>query len=141
MSGNGRSRFENSLALLKGTKVRISNPESFPEPGIAPVELRFSDGSRMRANYWRIIRDNKAHTSSFDHQQKYGLPAPIDAFVRIAELLNGTCLREAKWDARKGDVILSFEPSVDLQVFNFTGYEDREIHFSSGVAEYSPYVR
>ena len=70
--------FENSLASLKGTTVRTSNPERFPEPGIAPVELYFSDGSRSRTDYWRIIRDGKARTSSFDHQQRYGLPVPID---------------------------------------------------------------
>jgi hypothetical protein len=65
--------FENSLALLNGTTVRTSNPERFPEPGIAPIELYFSDGSRLRTDYWRIIRDGKARTTSFDHQQKYGL--------------------------------------------------------------------
>ena len=52
--------FENSIASLKGTTVKASNPERFPEPGIAPVELYFSDGSRLRADYWRIIRGGKA---------------------------------------------------------------------------------
>jgi hypothetical protein len=132
--------FENSLASLKGTKVRTSNPEWVLEPGIAPVELYFSDGSRMRANYWRVIRDGKAHASSFDHQNKYGLPAPIDAFAQIAEALDGTSLRDAKWDASTGDLIFSFEPNVELQVFSFTGYEDWEIHFSNGTGEYSPYA-
>ena len=133
--------FENSLASLKGAKVRTSNPEFFLEPGIAPVELHFSDGSRIRANYWRIVRDSKARTSSFDHQQKYGLPEPIDAFARIAEELDGKSLREARWDARTGDLIFSFEHELELQVFNFTGYEDWEIHFSNGTGEYSPYAR
>src|SRR3954454_23154694 len=113
--------FENSLASLKDTTVSTSNPERFPEPGIAPVELHFSDGSRLRTDYWRIILDDKAQTSSFDHGQQYGLPAPIDAFAWIAELLDGRTLREAKWDPRTGDVMLSFQPNVELQVFNFTG--------------------
>ena len=82
MSGNGRSL---SLASLKGTTVKTSNPERFPEPGIAPIELHFSDGSRMRTDYWRIICDGNARVTSFDHQQKYGLPAPIDAFAQIGE--------------------------------------------------------
>jgi len=133
--------FSNSLASLKGAKVRTSNPEWVLEPGIAPVELHFSDGSRIRANYWRIIRAGKAQTSSFDHKQQYGLLAPIDAFARIAEELDGTYLREARWDARTGDVIFSFESDLELQVFNFTGYEDWEIHFSNGTGEYSPYAR
>ncbi len=137
----GVEGFENSLASLNGTTVRTSNPERFPEPGITPVELYFSDGSRLRTDYWRLIRDGKSHTSSFDHQQKYGLPAPIDAFAQIGEALDGKSLREAKWDARTGDVILFFAPDIELQVFNFTGYEDWEIHFSNGTGEYSPYAR
>jgi hypothetical protein len=133
--------FENSLASLKGATVRTSNPERFPEPGIAPVDLHFSDGSRMRADYWRIIRDGKARMSSFDHQQKYGLPVAVDAFAEIAEALDGKTLREATWDNRTGDIALSFEPNVELQVFAFTGYEAWEIHFGNGIGEYSPYAR
>jgi hypothetical protein len=132
--------FENSLASLKGTTVRTSNPERFPEPGIAPIELHFSDGSRMRTDYWRIICDGNARVTSFDHQQKYGLPAPIDAFAQMAEVLDGRTLREAKWNARTGDVVLSFESNVEMQLFNFTGYEDWEIHFSNGTGEYSNYA-
>lgn len=133
--------FEKSLAALKGTTVRTSTPERFLEPGIAPVELYFSDSSRLRADYWRIIRNGKSHTSSFDHQQKYGLPTSIDAFAEIAAALDGKTLREAKWDARTGDITLSFESDSELQVFNFTGYEDWEVHFSDGTGEYSPYAR
>jgi hypothetical protein len=132
--------FENSLASLKGTTVKTSNPERFPEPGIAPIELHFSDGSRMRTDYWRIICDGNARVTSFDHQQKYGLPAPIDAFAQMAEVLDGRTLREAKWNARTGDVVLSFESNVEMQLFNFTGYEDWEIHFSNGTGEYSNYA-
>jgi len=132
--------FENSLASLKGTTVRTQDPERFPEPGIAPVELYFSDGTRSRTDYWRIIRDGKVQTSSFDHKQKYGLPAPIDAFARIAEELDGKTLREAKWEPRTGDIVLFFEPNVELQMFKFTGYEDWEIHFSNGTGEYSNYA-
>jgi hypothetical protein len=108
--------FENSLASRKGTTVRTQDPERFPEPGIAPVELYFS------------------------HKQKYGLPAPIDAFARIAEELDGKTLREAKWEPRTGDIVLFFEPNVELQMFKFTGYEDWEIHFSNGTGEYSNYA-
>ncbi len=133
--------FEDSLASLKGAKVRISNPEWYPEPGTAPVELYFSDGSRLRTNYWRIIFDGKISTSSFDHQQKYGLPAPIDAFAQIAEALDGRAVREAKLDTRTGDLVFSFEPNLELQMFNFTGYEDWEMHFPNGTGEYSNYCR
>lgn len=91
----------------------------------------------MRTDYWRIICDGNAHVTSFDHQQKYGLPAPIDAFAQMAEVLDGRTVREAKWNARTGNVVLSFESNVEMQLFNFTGYEDWEIHFSNGTDEYS----
>jgi len=132
--------FENSLDSLRGRTVRTSNPKWTPEPGIAPVELQFSDGARVLTSYWRIIRNGKSYLSSFDHQQEYGLPEAIDAFARIAEVLDGTTLREARWDARTGDVFFFFEPDLELQVFSFTGYEDWEMHFSNGIAEYSPYA-
>ena len=95
----------------------------------------------MRSDYWRIISDDKAQTSSFDHQQKYGLPVPIDAFAQIAVALDGRAVQEVKWNARTGDLILSFEPNVELQVFSFTGYEDWEIHFPNGTGEYSTFAR
>jgi hypothetical protein len=133
--------FENLLASLRGTNVRTENPEWFWEPGMATVELHFSDGSRLRTNYWRIIRDDKAEISSFDHKQQYGLPAPIDALARIAELLDGRSLREARRDSRTGDLVFSFEPDVELQALNLSGYEDWEIVFSNGTGEYSPYAR
>lgn len=50
-------------------------------------------------------------------------------------------MRGAKWDARTGDLIFSFEPNVELQVFNLTGYEDWEIHFPDGTGEYSNFAR
>lgn len=120
--------------------MSTSNPQRIPEPGVAPVELHFSDGSRMRVDYWRIIREDKARESSFDHRQQYGLPDPIDAYARLAETLDGKIVRNVAWDARTGDITLSFETNIELQVFSFTGYEDWEIHFSNGTGEYSPYA-
>jgi len=133
--------FENSLASLKGTTVKTAIPERVQEAGTAPVELHFSDGSQLRTDYWRIILDGNANASSFDHQQQYGLSAPINAFAQIADALDGKTLREAKWESRTGDLKLFFLPDVEVQVFNFTGYENWEIHFSNGTGEYSPYTR
>jgi hypothetical protein len=89
----------------------------------------------------RIIQGNRAGTSSFDHMQKYGLPAPIDTFLEIAKLLDGATVREATWNARSGDMMFQFESDTELQVFNFTGYEAWEIHFANGTGEYSLYAR
>ena len=78
--------------------------------------------------------------SSFDHDQKYGLPAPIDAFKELEEQLEGRRVTDAFLDARTGDLLFHFEEDVEFCVFNFTGYEVWEIHFPNGTGEYSPHA-
>jgi hypothetical protein len=135
------ANFERSLSALKGTTVKVSNSGAYPEPGTASVQLLFSDGSRLRADYWRIIDRDEAGVSSFDHDQKYGLPAPIDAFQQLEHELQGKLVTDALLDARTGDLLFSFEEDLEFRVFNFTGYEVWEIHFPNGTGEYSPYAR
>jgi hypothetical protein len=132
---------DQSLASLKGASVRVSNAGWYPEPGASTVELIFSDGTRLRADYWRIIKDGRADVSSFDHDQKYGLPVPINAFSVIEQRLQGQVVTEARFTLRTGDLNFQFEDDVELEVFNFTGYEVWEIHFPNGTGEYSPHAR
>ena len=131
--------FDQSLSKLKGQSVRVSDSGAFPEPGAASIQMIFSDGSRLRADYWRVIKNGRAGISSFDHKQKYGLPAPIDAFASIVQDLEGKCVTEASLEARTGDLHFSFG-DIELEVFNFTGCEVWEIHFPNGTGEYSPYA-
>lgn len=133
--------FDQSLSELKGTSVRVSEAGTYPEPGAASVQLLFSDGSRLRADYWRIIKAGRADVSSFDHNQKYGLPAPINSFERIEQELQGKVVDEARFIHETGDLRFGFGEDIELEVFNFTGYEVWEIHFSNGTGEYSPYAR
>jgi len=46
------SNFENSLSSLRGATAEVSNSGVYPEPGRASVQLLFSDGSSLRADYW-----------------------------------------------------------------------------------------
>jgi hypothetical protein len=108
---------------------------------MASVQLLFSEGSRLRADYWRIVKGDKAGLSSFDHEQKYGLPAPINAFKEVEQELAGKRVTDAHFDVRTGDLCFSFEGEVEFRVFNFTGYEVWEIHFPNGTGEYSPHAR
>lgn len=133
--------FDGSLGGLKGASAHVSNPNRYPEPGAATVELLFSDGSRLLAYYWRIIKAGRADVSSFDHDQKYGLPAPINAFAHIEHELEGRCVTYARLNHQTGDLNFGFEGDIELQVFNFTGYEVWEIHFPNGTGEYSNYAK
>jgi hypothetical protein len=133
--------FDKSLSDLAGTSVQVSEGASYPEPGAASVDVLFSNGSRLRAEYWRMIKDGKAGRSSFDHLQKYGLPGPIDAVRDLREQLQDRTVTDARLNKETGDLIFKFSGNVELQVFNFTCYEIWEFSFHGGSVEYSNYVK
>jgi hypothetical protein len=128
------------LSGLRHASVSVVDDDAYPEPGQASVLLRFGDGTRFKAAYWRVVANGRARLSSFDHEQKYGLPAPIDAKNGLREILRGRTCVEARLDGRTGDLSFGFDGDVSLQVFNFTGYEIWEIRFPDGTEELSNYV-
>jgi hypothetical protein len=104
------------------------------------VQITFADDAVLTGTYWRLIVDEQAVLSSFDHGQQYGLPAPIDAIAELAKELEGHSLNEVRLDKETADVVLSFAGRRKLQVFNFTGYEIWNIQFPDGRVEYSNHV-
>jgi hypothetical protein len=128
---------EKSLSDLKHGSVRVSATGATMELGDASVQLLFSNGSRLRAEYWRVTKDGKASVSSFDHQQQYGLPAPIDVITELQEHLRDKSVTDARLDGETGDLLFLFSENIKFQVFNFTGYEIWEISFPDGTGEYS----
>jgi hypothetical protein len=135
------TNFERSLSELKGASVNVSKSGYYPEPGTASVELLFSDGSRLRADYWRVVKSGNVGLSSFDHDQQYGLPTKIDAYYQLEQELKGRCVTNALLEAETGDLLFRFDGDLEYRAFNFTGYEVWEIHFKNGRGEYSPYAR
>lgn len=133
--------FDKSLFNLRNTSVYVSPTNYYPEPGKASVELLFGNGSKLRAEYWRVTREGKVSISSFDHQQQYGLPAPIDAIKELQENLRDRTVTHAQLDGESGDLFLAFSGNIKFRVFNFTSYEVWEIHFPDGTGEYSPYAK
>jgi len=133
--------FDKSLFNLRNLSVHVSATDAYPEPGMASVQLLFGNGSRLRAEYWRVIENGKAGISSFDHNQQYGLPAPIDAIKQLQEQLQDKTVTDARLDGETGDLLFQFADNVKLQVFNFTGYEIWEISFPDGSGEYSNYAK
>ena len=104
------------------------------------MALKFADGSALRADYWRLIKDGKARLSNFDHAQKYGLPAPINAALELAKELRDKLVLKARPDVQTGDLLFDFSDRIHLQVLNFTGYEVWEMRFRDGAIKYSNYV-
>jgi hypothetical protein len=133
--------FTDSLTKLKASSVTVLGANAYHEPGMATVQLLFSEGAKLRADYWRVIRDRKEIVSSFDHQQKYGLPAPRDAIKELQKELRNKTVTEAHLDKETGDLLFRFNEEIKLQIFGFSGYEVWEISFSDGTGEYSNYVK
>ena len=125
--------------LKKCQVVNVTDPDAHPEPGLATVVIEFSNRTELQIGYWRIIKNNRASTSSFDHQQKYGLPALINAKEEIKNVLQGKEVLDAKLEIETGDIIIDFNDNLKLQVFNFTGYEVWEFRLPDGAVEYSNY--
>jgi hypothetical protein len=135
------ANFEKSLSLLRGVSAEVSTGDEYPETGQASIKLLFANRTRLRAAYWRLIADDKAGMSSFDHQQKYGLPVPIDAVKSLCEILQDKPVTNALLDRRTGDLLFEFGGGTTLQVLNFTGYEIWELNFPEGTVEYSNYAK
>ena len=140
--------WEQNLAKLRNTPVAVSRhnmPESvenvadYDEYG-ATIFVKFSDGTVLRASYWRFIQNGGPRLSSFDHHQQYGLPAAIDAKEKLCNLLEGKLCHKVEFDPETADLILTFGETTQLQVFRFTAYEDWEISFPDGTGEYCNYA-
>jgi hypothetical protein len=128
-----------ALSALSGSTVAVSPTDIPRDTGQAPVSVTFSSGPVLSAAYWRIITDGRAGTSSFDHEQIYGLPNAVDAVEVLGNTLTGKRLLSAFIEPSTGDLHFNFADHVTFQVFNFTGYEIWDIWFPDGAVEYSNY--
>ncbi len=135
------SDLTDSLAKLTGNSVDVLDADAYPEPGKATTQLIFSEGARLRIDYWRVIRDGKERVSSFDHEQQYGLPGPIDAVKELRTELQHKVVVRVQLDKETGDLLIQFTANIKLQVFGFSAYEVWEISFPDGTGEYSNHTK
>jgi hypothetical protein len=137
-----RNDLEQSLQKLKGCSVQVTESNAYPpEIGEASVVILFSDGTKLRSDYWRVIKGGRASISNFDHKQQYGLPARIDAVELLANDLHRQLVTDAQHDKETGDRLLWFSNNIKCQILNFTGFEIWEINFPDGTGAYSNYVK
>jgi hypothetical protein len=83
-----RASLQDALVKLLDSTVVVSAGNGFQEHGQASVSLLFVDGTILDAEYWRLIEKGAASYSSFDHQQKYGLPKTFDAVEELGNRLS-----------------------------------------------------
>jgi hypothetical protein len=102
-----------SLSKLKSSSVRVSEFPSFTDAEMACIRLIFAEGTKLRADYWRVVKDGKERISSFDHRQKYALPAPLDAIAELQKELQDKRVTEAQLDTETGDLLFQFTINVN----------------------------
>jgi hypothetical protein len=133
------------LAQLHGTKcdeVRAVEYQEQPTNSLYSVgtSILFGDGTVLNAQFWRLVKGGRPVVSIFDHRQKYGLPAPIDALRVLHDALSGRLVSDAAMEPTTGDLHFRFENDLALEVFNFTGFEIWELKFPDGAGQLSNYA-
>jgi hypothetical protein len=84
----------------------------------------FAAGDLLVECPWKAIEAGSVVLASGDHQQKYGLPEPIDAPSRIRELLKDRVVEGVEVDSATSDLSLTFTRDFRFEVFNdSSGYE------------------
>src|ERR1700722_8105923 len=73
------------LAMLKNTSVAVADGYIPDERGTASVVVSFSDGTILRAFYWRLIEDGRAEQ----------LRSPAEIWSSRADRCKGTAIQYA----------------------------------------------
>jgi len=82
---------------------------------------------------WRLLHKGQIRLTSEDHNQKYGLPAPIDAAAEANRLLNGSHILSAEIRHGTSDLLVTFEGELKLEAIPvFTGYEAWQVYTPQG---------
>lgn len=78
----------------------------------------------IEGGFWRLLKNNKIASVSYDHGQKFGLPAHIDLTEKVTEILKGKHLSELKVVETTGDLMLSVSDNIVIEIFiASSGYE------------------
>ena len=87
--------------------------------------FRFSGGATLCAECpWRIIAEGGVALGSADHEQKFGLPEPMNASREAMELLGTQQVSAGQIHPDTCDIILEFSGGARLELFNgSSGYE------------------
>ncbi|MGC2163952.1 MAG: hypothetical protein WA634_18770 [Silvibacterium sp.] len=73
---------------------------------------------------WRIIANGRIAHGCDDHDQMFGLPAPVDGIGRSMQILSASPVISVILGAETGDLRIEFEDRRYLEFFNSSsGYE------------------
>jgi hypothetical protein len=88
----------------------------------------FENGSVLRVGcLWRITVEGHVALTDSDHEQQFGLPAPIDAAHEAMRLVLDKRIVSVELDPGTADLYIEFEDGSELNVMNSSsGYEPWE---------------
>lgn len=73
---------------------------------------------------WRILSAGRIALGNCDHNQWFGLPAPIDAAQVAHELLDESPIADVRLEEKTADLTITFQNGAVLEVFNHSaGYK------------------
>ena len=93
------------------------------KPSEWATAFAFADAVLYVEALWRITVDGQLRRTSGDDGQAYGLGAPIDACCAARELLCGRAITAVRVDLARGDLVLAFGPSHQLEIITDSHYE------------------
>jgi len=139
------SNFTRRLAQLRESKCEVVHAIEYEERAGDTIysvgtSIEFTDGTKLDAQFWRLTKGERPLVSIFDHRQRYGLPAPIDAFRVMRDELVGKQVSDVVMDRATGDLRFRFKGDVVLEVFNFTAFEIWRLIFPDGTMELSNFA-
>lgn len=108
-----------NLDWMVGRRIDVS----FAEP--TSWYFTFSDAGIITAECpWRLLKGGRIVLSSDDHQQRFGLPANIDAAAKATEYLSANEVRRAEVRTGTLDILLDFSGDFRLEIIPISsGFE------------------
>jgi hypothetical protein len=108
--------------------------QSVDIPAQGVWSFSFGDSGLTITSPWRICASGTIAISGYDHQQKFGLPEPLDSAKEAFGLVSKSAVRQVKIDSETADLEIEFENGHRLQVFHeSSGHEGWNIASKKGV--------
>jgi hypothetical protein len=119
-----------SVAFLIGQRLVEFDDSGVPHTWM----LKFDRGARLGIEtLWRIVTGDRVALTSEDHQQQFGLPAPIDAGAALRLAIRDKPIRVSSCNRVTGDLILEYDDDLRLEIIvTSAGYENWNLMRADG---------
>jgi hypothetical protein len=82
---------------------------------------------------WRLVTDQGTAVTSEDHNQRFGLQAPVDAAAKCFQLVANSSISSVRLNEVTADLTLAIGKDLSLEIVTTSaGYENWQIHDPNG---------